>query len=52
MYSLQFLKKFPLPKNGGHFEFSPKIAKHKLGSISLTVREKSDFVEIFDPQGI
>ena len=47
-----FQKKFPLPKNGGHFEFLPKMAKHKFASISLTVRDKSDFVEIFDPQGI
>ena len=40
MYSLQFSKKFPLPKIGGHFEFSPKMAKHKFASISLTVRDR------------
>ena len=33
-----FQKKFPLPKNGGHFEFSPKMEKHKFASISLTDR--------------
>ena len=32
-------KKFPLPQNGGHFEFSPKMSKHKFASISLTVRD-------------
>ena len=41
MYSWQFSKKFPLPKNGGHFEFSPKMAKHKFASISLTVRDRA-----------
>ena len=44
MYSLQFSKKFPLPKNGGHFEFSnfcQKMAKHKFASISLTVRNRA-----------
>ena len=43
MYSLQFSKNFPLPKNGGHFEFSnflPKMAKHEFPSISLTVRDR------------
>ena len=25
---MQFSKNFPLPKNGGHFEFLPKMAKH------------------------
>ena len=49
MYSWQFSKNFPLPKNGGHFEFWPKMEKHKFASVSLTVR---DFVEIFNPQGI
>ena len=34
-------KKFPLLKNGGHFEFSPKMAKHKFASISLTVRDRA-----------
>ena len=24
-----FQKKFPLPKNGAHFEYSPKMQKHK-----------------------
>ena len=41
MLSLQFSKKFPLPKNGGHFEFSPKMAKHEFTSISLTVRDRA-----------
>ena len=38
---MQFSKKFPLPKNGGHFEFLPKMAKHKFASISLTVRDRA-----------
>ena len=46
-----FEKKFPLLKNGGHFEFLPKMEKHKIVSISVTVPDR-DFVEIFDPQGI
>ena len=44
MYSWQFSKNFPLPKNGGHFEFSnfcPKMAKHKFASISLTMRDRA-----------
>ena len=41
MYSLQFSKTFPLPKNGGHFEFLPKMAKHEFASISLTVRDRA-----------
>ena len=44
MYSLQFSKNFPLPKNGGHFEFSnfcQKRQKHKFASISLTVRNRA-----------
>ena len=41
MYSLQFSKNFPLPKNGDHFEFLPKMAKHKFASISLTVRDRA-----------
>ena len=41
MYSWQFSKKFPLPKNGGHFEFLPKMAKHKFASISLTLRDRA-----------
>ena len=39
-----FPKNFPLPQNGGHFEFSnffPKMAKHKFASISLTVRDRA-----------
>ena len=36
-----FQKNFPLPKNGGHFEFSPKMAKHKIACISLTVRDRA-----------
>ena len=28
-------------KNGSHFEFSPKMAKHKFASISLTVRDRA-----------
>ena len=41
MYSLQFSKNFPLPKNGGHFQFLPKMAKHTFASISLTVRDRA-----------
>ena len=41
MYSWQFSKNFPLPKNGGHFEFLPKMAKQKFASISLTVRDRA-----------
>ena len=36
-----FQKKFPLPKKGGHFEFFPKMAKHKFAFISLTVRNRA-----------
>ena len=39
-----FQKKFPLPKNGGHFVFSnfcQKWKKHKFASISLTVRDRA-----------
>ena len=36
-----FQKNFPLPKNGGLFEFLPKMAKHKFASISLTVRDRA-----------
>ena len=39
LYNLK--KNFPLPKNGGHFEFLPKMAKHKFASISLTVRDRA-----------
>ena len=41
MYSWEFSKNFPLPKNGGHYEFLPKMAKHKIASISLTVRDRA-----------
>ena len=56
-----FQKNFPLPKNGGHFEFSnfcQKCLKHKFACISLTVRDRAILsklpwvVKIFDPQGI
>ena len=36
-----FQKKFSLFKNGGHFEFSKKMEKHKFASISLTVRDRA-----------
>ena len=39
-----FPKNFPLPQNGGHFEFSnfcQKMEKHKFASISLTVRDRA-----------
>ena len=49
MYLWQISKNFPIPKNGGHFEFSPKIQI----CFCLLNRERwSDFIEIFDPQGI
>ena len=38
---LQFSKNFPLSKNGGLFKFLPKMAKHKIASISLTVRDRT-----------
>ena len=41
MQSLQFSKNFPLPKNGGHLEFLPKMAKYKFASISLTVQDRA-----------
>ena len=44
MYYWQFTKVFPLPKNGGHFEFSnfsQKMEKHKFASISLTVQDRA-----------
>ena len=54
MQSSQFSRKFSLPKNSGHLwisPFLPKMAKiHKFASISLTVRDRAIFVEIFDPQ--
>ena len=43
IYSCQFSKDFPLPKNDSHFEFvefSAKMEKHKLASISLTVQDR------------
>ena len=36
-----FQKNFPSPKNGHHFDFLPKMAKHKFPSISLTVRDRA-----------
>ena len=36
-----FQKNFPLPKNGSHFEFLPKIEKQKFASISLTVQDRA-----------
>ena len=39
--TLQFSKNFPLPKNGGHFEFLAKMSKHKIAFISLTVRDRA-----------
>ena len=41
MYYWQFSKKISLPKNGGHFEFLPKMEKHKFPSISLIVRDRA-----------
>ena len=44
MYSWQFSKNFPLPTDGGHFEFSnfcQKWEKNKFASISLTVRDRT-----------
>ena len=41
-----FKYNFPLPKNGGHFEFFeflPKMAKHKFASISLTMQDRAIF---------
>ena len=35
-----FQKIFPSPKMAAIFEFSPKMAKHKFASISLTVRDR------------
>ena len=36
-----FPKIFPLFKNDGHFEFLPKMDKHKFASISLTVQDRA-----------
>ena len=39
-----FQKKFPSPKNNGHFVFSKfcqKMEKHKFATISLTVRDRA-----------
>ena len=41
MYPWQFSKNFTLFKNGGHFQFLPKIQKHKFASISLTMRDRT-----------
>ena len=38
---LPIFKHVPLPKNGGHFEFLPKMAKHKIACISLTVQGRA-----------
>ena len=38
---MEFSKKFALPKNGGDFVFLEKMAKHKIVSISLTVRDRA-----------
>ena len=40
MYSWQFSKKFPFPKNGGHFVFS-NFCQKKFATISLTVRDRA-----------
>ena len=36
-----FQKKISLPKNGSHFEFLPKMEKHKFASVSLTMRDRA-----------
>ena len=41
MYYSQFSKNFPLPKNGGLFEFLPKMQKQKFASVSLTVQDRA-----------
>ena len=44
MYSCQFSKNFPSPKNDGHFVFrifAKKMEKHKFATITLTVRDKA-----------
>ena len=52
-YSLQFSKNFTLFKNGGPFEFLPKMQKHKFASISLTMRDRAISSEFSTPpQGI
>ena len=38
---MALFKNFTLPKNGGHFEFLPKMEKHKFSSVSLTVRDRA-----------
>ena len=38
-YTIPTLGKFF--KSGGHFEFLPKVAKHKIASISLTIRDRT-----------
>ena len=54
MYPWQFSKNFPLPKNGGHFEFSNFcfFGKTQICFYLLNRARYNDFVEIFDPQGI
>ena len=41
-----FQKIFVSPKNGGHFEFSAKIAKHKNAYISKTVLDRAILAKI------
>ena len=52
----QFSKDFPLPKNDGHFEFSPKMEKRKFREIKKHLSrnwcEIERFNKIFGPQGI
>ena len=50
IYSCQFSKDFPLPKNNGHFEFSPKMEKHKLAFVSLTVRDRGISLKFSTPR--
>ena len=53
MYSFQFSKNFPLPKNGGHFEFSnfwQKCQNTKL-LLSPLLCEIEQFHRIFRPTG-
>ena len=49
---MPIFKKFCLAKNGGHFEFFAKIAKHKNDYISKTLLDRAIFDEFFNPQGI
>ena len=55
MYYWPLSKNFTLPKNGGHFEFLKFYRKWKKTQICfylLNCARSSDFVKIFDPQGI